>query len=128
MAGAITGADLSKRYLLLSCNLVKHTKLDIAPKKRHDLNALFARFHDQDMWEKFDKLTSSVTVHFKRVQKAVSRADFPLTAYVLLVQALKNDLCRGLDDDFEEVGKFRIGTSTSQGAGGPKKIVSVVGI
>ena len=48
-------------------------------------------------------LTSKLTIHFKEVQKICSRADFPLSAFVLLVQALKNDVCRGLTDEFEEI-------------------------
>ena len=55
------------------------------------------------MWTKFEMLTSKLCVYFKRVQTVCSHSDSPLTAYVLLVQALKNDVCRGLDDEFEDV-------------------------
>lgn len=72
-------------------------------KKKDELNVMFARFHGQNMWTKFKMLTSKLCVLFKQVQTVCSRADFPLTAYVLLVQALKNDVCRGLDDEFEDV-------------------------
>ena len=51
-------------------------------------------------------LTSNLTTHFKAAQKICSRANFPLSVYVLLVQALKNDLCCGLNDEFDEVLGF----------------------
>ena len=74
--------------------------------KREELNLMFERFHERSMWERFEMLTSNLTTHFKAAQKICSRADFPLSVYVLLVQALKNDLCCGLNDEFDEVLGF----------------------
>ena len=74
--------------------------------KREELNLMFEWFHERSMWERFEMLTSNLTTHFKAAQKICSRADFPLSVYVLLVQALKNDLCCGLNDEFDEVLGF----------------------
>ena len=48
-------------------------------------------------------LVQHVTSHFKAVQELCSRADVPLSAYPLLVQALRNDLNAGFTPDFDEV-------------------------
>ena len=48
-------------------------------------------------------LVQRVTSHFKVVQELCSRADVPLSAYPLLVQALRNDLNAGFTPDFDEV-------------------------
>ena len=101
----VIGASKQHNFVLLVQRNEKYQEYyqERRTKKKHGLDIMFDRFRNQDMWAKFDMLTSRMTVWFKQVQKACSRADFPLTAFVLLVQALKNDLCRGLDDEFEEV-------------------------
>ena len=48
-------------------------------------------------------LTSHVTVHFKRMHLLLSREDFPISAYPLLVQGLRNDINRGFTQDFDDV-------------------------
>jgi hypothetical protein len=46
----------------------------------------------------WDRLTG----HFSVVHKALSREDFPLSAYPLLVQALRNEINKGFEtDDFD---------------------------
>lgn len=47
-----------------------------------------------------------MTSHFNQVQNLCSRESFPLSLYIVLVQALHNDLIRGLtgnDGEFERV-------------------------
>lgn len=43
-------------------------------------------------------MTNSLTVHFKRVHGLCSRSTMPLSAYLLLVQALRNEINMGLND------------------------------
>ena len=50
-----------------------------------------------------DMLTSSLTCHFKTVHLLTSRENFPLSAYSLLVQALLNDINKGVTKEFAAV-------------------------
>ena len=47
--------------------------------------------------DRFEVVTKYLTVHFKVVQSLCSREDFPLSVYIVLVQALRNELNRGLN-------------------------------
>ena len=104
----MVGANKQRNFTLLVQRNQKYRAYyqERTKSKREELNLMFERFHEQSMWEKFEMLTSNLTIHFKAVQNICSRADFPLTAFVLLVQALKNELCRGLNDEFDEVLGF----------------------
>ena len=64
------------------------------------------RCEDNCRWERMDMLMSSLLVHFKRVHGVCSRENFPLSCFVLLVQALRNDINKGLnigDGKFDKV-------------------------
>jgi hypothetical protein len=65
--------------------------------------AILDRCSDNSRWERMDVLLNSLLIHFKRVHGLCSREDFPLSCYVLLIQALRNEINRGLDARFDEV-------------------------
>ena len=44
-----------------------------------------------------DVLLNSLLIHFKRVHGLCYHADFPLSCYILRVQALRNELNKGLN-------------------------------
>ena len=54
-------------------------------------------------WERMDLLTSLLTVHFKRLHKVCCMSSVPLSAYILLCQAMRNEINKGLN---AENGKF----------------------
>ena len=70
-------------------------------KDKH--NAFFERC-DNNRWKRFEFLTENITVHFKRIYKILCMTKVPLSAYVLLTQALKNHVNQGLNA--EGPGKF----------------------
>ena len=52
-----------------------------------------------------ETLMSGLTSHLTKVQKVCSRSDFPLSVYVLIVQALRNDLNKGLNHNNGEFSR-----------------------
>jgi hypothetical protein len=64
-------------------------------------------------------LTDNLTHIFKDVQKLCSREDFPLSAYVVLIQALRNELNAGLS---KNEGEF----SRVLGAGAAKEVADMI--
>ena len=63
-------------------------------KVKDSSRTIVERCNDNSRWERMDTLTSSVLVHFnfKRVHGLTSRANFPQSSFVILVQGLRNDL------------------------------------
>ena len=61
--------------------------------------AIMDRCSDNSCWERMDVLLDALLVHFKRVHGLCSRENFPLSCYVLLIQALRNELNKGLNAD-----------------------------
>ena len=72
-----------------------------ATKTKLDLT--LERCRQRDIWLKMDMLSSNLTCHFKQVHQLCSREDFPLSAYPILVQGLRNDINRGLTSEFDAV-------------------------
>jgi len=66
------------------------------PEKKANLDAILDRCQDARRWERMDLVTTHITGPLRRVHKLVCRADVPLSAYPALVQALRNELNRGL--------------------------------
>ena len=60
------------------------------------LDDVLATCRDPVLWQRMDMITNNITGPLKRVHQIVCRADVPLSAYVLLIQALKNELNKGL--------------------------------
>ena len=73
-------------------------------KVQDSTRAILDRCNEQARWERMDVLLSSLLKHFKVVHGLCSREDFPLSCYVLLIQALRNDINRGLK---ENDGRFQ---------------------
>lgn len=71
----------------------------LAPAKKAKLKAMLDRFNENAPWERMTMLRECLTSRFTLVHKALSRADFPLSAYVLLTQALRNDINRSFATD-----------------------------
>ena len=72
-------------------------------KEKEKLDGILARCRDCSRWQRMDMLTERLTCHFKLVHNLCSREDFPLSAYPLFVQALRNDINRGLTEDIDTV-------------------------
>ena len=62
-----------------------------------NLDEVLATCRDPVLWQRMDVITANITGPLKRVHQIVCRADVPLSAYVLLIQALKNELNKGLN-------------------------------
>ena len=88
-------------------------------KVQKTTRGILDRCNDNSRWERMDVLTGSLLLPFKRTHKLCSRADIPLSAYVLLVQALRNEINRGLSADN---GKF----DTVLGAGSRREVASMI--
>ena len=56
---------------------------------------------------------SSLSSHMAKVQKLCSRSDFPLSAFVLIVQGLRNDLNKGLNHNNGEFNR-KLGEGAAQ--------------
>ena len=69
------------------------------------MHKILNRYEDNSRLEIMDILISSLLAHFKRVHGVCSRANYPLSCFILLVQALKNDINKGLNIDN---GKFDV--------------------
>jgi hypothetical protein len=72
-------------------------------KEKARIDGILNRCNDRNRWRCMDVLTSSLSCHFKLVHKLCSNADYPLSAYPLLVQGLKNDINKGMTDEFDAV-------------------------
>ena len=72
-------------------------------KEKERLDGILERCRDNSRWERMDMLTERLTCHFKLVHQLCAREDFPLSAYPLLVQGLRNDINRGFTADIDEV-------------------------
>jgi hypothetical protein len=70
-------------------------------------------------WERMDFLTSSLTVHFKRLHKVCCMSSVPLSAYILLCQAMRNEINKGLN---AENGKF----NRLLGKGAAQQVVNMI--
>ena len=64
---------------------------------RANLDATLERCKDESRWERMDLVTDHITGPLKRVHAIVCRSDVPLSAYPALIQALRNELNRGLN-------------------------------
>ena len=53
-------------------------------------------------WERMDFFTNTLTVHFKRLHKLVNMEEVPLSAYLLLCQAMRNELNKAMNADPEK--------------------------
>lgn len=73
-------------------------------QEKSKIDGIFQRCNHM-RWERMDFLTSSLlTVHFKRLHKKVCcMSSVPLSAYILLCQAMRNEINKGLN---AENGKF----------------------
>ena len=80
------------------------------------LDGILHRSRDCSRWERMDMLTERLTCHFKLVHNLCSREDFPLSAYPLLVQGLRNDINRGFTKDIDDV----------LGEGSRKEVISMI--
>ena len=73
---------------------------------KNKLDEAHRRCSTPERFERMRVLNESLTVHFKKVHALCSREDFPLSAYPLLVQALRNEVNKGLNFDggrFDEI-------------------------
>jgi len=66
-----------------------------------------------------DLLISSLTVHFKRLHKVCCMSSVPLSAYILLCQAMRNEINKGLN---AENGKF----NRLLGKGAGQQVVNMI--
>ena len=101
----IWAAHSQHDFLML---LPGNTKFQAYHKERKQpeqdrIDGVLERCRDLDRWRRMDVLTSNLTCHFKRIHKLCSKENMPLSAYPLLVQTLKNDINRGLTEEFDEV-------------------------
>mmetsp|Transcript_12652 Transcript_12652/g.20854 ORF Transcript_12652/g.20854 Transcript_12652/m.20854 type:complete len:495 (-) Transcript_12652:418-1902(-) len=72
---------------------------DALPRpKREKMKAIIDRCNDDGRWERITKLRE-LTGLFYKVHKALSREDFPLSAYILLTQGLRNEIKRLLNSN-----------------------------
>ena len=62
---------------------------------------------------------SCLSSHLTKVQKVCSRSDFPLSAFILLIQGLRNDLNKGLNQNNMEFDR-------KLGNGGAKEIAAMI--
>lgn len=69
------------------------------PEKKEELNDIVFRCRDSLRWERIELLMNGLCKHFYVLQNICSREDFPLSGYLLLIQALRNDLNRGINVD-----------------------------
>lgn len=74
-------------------------------KDKGKVDGVLERCRDLDRWNWMKVLNEALTIHFKVVHGLCSRSDFPLSAYVLLIQALRNDIVKGIN--FER-GQFDV--------------------
>ena len=72
---------------------------------KEKLSGIFERCRNLKRWERMKVLNEGLTIHFKVVHGLCSREDFPLSAYPLLIQALRNDINKGIN--FER-GQFDV--------------------
>ena len=63
----------------------------LPPAKREKMKEIIDRCNDDSRWERITKLRELTGLFFK-VHKALSREDFPLSAFILLTQALHNEI------------------------------------
>lgn len=89
------------------------------PEKRDELNAIVLRCRELERWERIELLMNGICKHFYTPQNICSREDFPLSGYLLLVQALRNDLNRGIN-----VGNGRF--DALLGAGSRREIADMI--
>ena len=71
-------------------------------KEKNRIDEILCRCMDRKRWERMDIVVDSLASHFKAVHKLCCREDFPLSAYPLLVQALRNQINAGLNADKNE--------------------------
>ena len=64
---------------------------------KENLDDVLARCRDPSRWQRMDLVTSQITGPLRKVHQIVCRADVPLSAYPPLIQALKNELNKGLN-------------------------------
>jgi len=70
--------------------------------KQAELDELMEHFKKENIWKMFD-VVIAFTLPFKEAHLACSRKDMPLSAYPLLVQALRNDINKCLTPEFDEL-------------------------
>ena len=73
---------------------------DRTARDRQKLDELMDLFKDESLWRMFD-IIIAFTLPFKQAHLACSRKDMPLTAYILLIQALRNDINKCLTPEFD---------------------------
>ena len=66
-------------------------------KEKNDIDAILGRCN-HTRWTRMETLCT-LSVHFVRVHHLCSRSDFPLSCYVLLVQALRNSINKAISVD-----------------------------
>ena len=95
------------QYNFIQC-LPENAKFRQYMKERNNnekerIDGTMKRCEGSTLWTRLRVMNDSVTVFFKVVHGLCSREDFPLSAYPLLVQALRNEVNKGLN--FEN-GRF----------------------
>ena len=84
------------------CKPFKKYYVKLTTQEKAKINGIFQHC-DHMRWERMDFLTSSLTVHFKRLHKVCCMSSVPLSAYILLCQWMRNEINKGLN---AENGKF----------------------
>ena len=74
-------------------------------KEKEKIDGILGRCRDLNRWTRMKILNESLSIHFKVVHGLCSREDFPLSAYLLLIQAMRNDINKGIN--FER-GRFGV--------------------
>ncbi len=70
------------------------------PAKKAELEELMLYFKDEQVWKTLE-MVIAFTLPFKEAHLVCSSQDTPLSVYVLLVQALRNDINKCLTPDFD---------------------------
>ena len=76
----------------------KQTKKDKA-----QIGGILDRCTERGRWRRMEMLTNRVTKHFTAIHGLCSHKDFPLLAYLLLVQALRDEIKSGFTEYFGSV-------------------------
>ena len=100
----VGGARKQSEFLSYLSQCPEFTKYynERKPVAKAKIDGIFERCNHQ-RWQRMDFFTKALTVHFKRLHKLCCMDKVPLSAYILLCQAMRNHINKGLNS---EHGRF----------------------